>query len=159
MLNTDLWISFEKNLSSKDIEDIENRLIFLKTSVEDAIVNFSVEDVESDLDLNLHIYLQYFLLKNNDDLSPWLIHDGWLYYYLGTKEVNQALKDGINSSYRRYADDILGCLEDIIEIINAHDLILRECDAVVWLSFLDYLVTRLIAKIGENRLKFLFDTK
>ncbi|XAH25009.1 hypothetical protein AAFF27_07410 [Xylophilus sp. GW821-FHT01B05] len=159
MLDTKLWLSFEKGLSDRDIGDIEGRFLFLKEALEDAISQHHVEDIRSDLDLNLHIYLQYFTVSGNENLSPWLIHDRWLYYYEDGEGVNNELRLRLGELFCRSMDDLYERIKDLLGFLDDHRLIFGEADAVVWLSFTDYLASQLIAKIGRDRFQVFLGSK
>jgi len=160
MLNTQLWLSFDKILSEKDVQDIEKRLCYLREIVEGAILGchstVSTTDVRGDLDLGLHIYFEYFKLTENDNLSPWLIHNCWFYYYNDGKELSPELKRKWEKFYVRSADEFCECLGDVISCLDDYFLIKEEADAVTWLSLLDYLALKLLEKIGRDRLKNIF---
>lgn len=152
MLNTQLWASFDQGLTAADISDIESNLLFLRDELEYALSQSAVEDISSDLDQSLHIYLQHFCLSGNERLSPWLIHDRWFYYYSDGIELNPLLKEVLATIFFDEGPDLSVQVNRFVVFINCVNMIEKEVDAVVWLSFLDYLASRLIYQIGKNRM-------
>lgn len=156
MLNTELWVSFVQGLTADDVSDIEKNVAFLRVEMADALLQSTVEDVSSDLDRTLHIYLQYSCLSGNDEITPWLIHDRWFYYYSDGVGLNPELKNTLLESFNQYDADLLQHVRKILKCIDCGSLIQKEVDAVVWLTFLDYLVSNLISQLGRNRLMGIF---
>lgn len=156
MLNTDLWTSFEKELSATDVEKIEARLGFLRDILQDAASQYYVEDVCSELDLNLHIYLKYFELSGGTELSPWLIHDSWFGYYSDGHDLNPELDATLKEVFAQSEVDLHLEITGFLKCLDADHLIIREVDAVVWLSFLDYMASRVICHIARGRMQRLF---
>ncbi|WP_157982680.1 hypothetical protein [Simplicispira lacusdiani] len=156
MLNPDLWTSFEKELSAADVERIEDRLVFLKEILEDAVIQYHVEDVSSELDLNLHVYLNYFDACSNTKLTAWLIHDSWFHYYSDGVGLNPELLEILSLAFLSSELDLYSQLKTFLNCLNSGHLIFKEADAVVWLSFLDYMASKLIFHIGNKRMQKLF---
>jgi hypothetical protein len=156
MLNEELWTSFEKSLTASDVVDIEKRLGFLHDILEDAITQYHVEDVRSELDLNLHIYLAYFETAGNTNLSPWLIHESWFNYYKDGCDLNPALEDVLKEAFLQPEVDLYLDITNFLRCLKCDRMIAKEVDAVVWLSFLDYMASRLIYRMGQNRMAELF---
>jgi hypothetical protein len=156
MLNPDLWTSFEKALSKADIEKIEGRLGFLRDTLQDAATQYYVEDVCSELDLNLHIYLKYFELSGGTELTPWLIHDAWFNYYSDGHDLNPILDATLREVFVQSETDLHLEITGLLKCLNSDHMIIREVDAVVWLSFLDYMASRVIHHIGRKRMQRLF---
>ena len=156
MLNTKLWISFDHGLSTADIEDIKSNLVFLREELVDAIAQSVVEDISSELDMVLHIYLQHFCLSGNKNLSPWLIHDSWFYYYSDGVGLNPELKKTLDRCFKQIDADLIQQVKNMLECIDCANMIKKEVDAVVWLTFLDHMTSRLIYQIGQKRLAGIF---
>mgnify|MGYP003460617464 FL=1 len=154
MLNLELWTSFEKELSIADVEKLEDRLSFLRDVLEDALVQYQVEDVASELDLNLHIFWNY--MPADSRLTPWWIHDSWFYYYSDGLGLNSELGALLKSTYLQSTIDLHSGIVNFLECLNSDHLIVHEVDAVVWLSFLDYMASKLICQIGNKRMRNLF---
>jgi len=158
MLNLNLWTSFDENLSTVDIEVLEKRLEFLRDTLEDAATQYCVEDVTSELDLNLHIYLKYFDLYPDANISAWLIHDSWFYYYSDGVGIGYELNSVLKEVFLQPATDLYLQISGFLKCLNSGHLVAREVDAVVWLSFLDYMASRLIHHIGHIRMQRLFQS-
>ena len=156
MLNIQLWMSFEKELNATDIERIEDRLIFLRDILEDAVNQYHAEDVFSELDLNLHVYLNYFDACPDTKLTPWLIHDSWFNFYSDGVELNPELIKILSPGFSHSGMDFYSQLKIFLNCLNGSNFICREVDAVVWLSFLDYMASKLILYIGERRMQKIF---
>lgn len=156
MLNIDLWTSFEKELNVADVEKIEDRLVFLKEILEDAVIQYCVEDVSSELDLNLHVYLNYFDACHDTKLTSWLIHDSWFNYYSEGVGLNPELRKILSSAFLNSDPDFYCQIKIFLNCLNSGHLIYKEVDAVVWLSFLDYMASKLIFYIGNKRMQKLF---
>lgn len=156
MLNLDLWTSFEKQLNATDVEIIEDRLVFLKEILEDAVVQYHVEDISSELDLNLHVYLNYFDACPDTKLTPWLVHDSWFNYYSEGVGLNPELLKVLSSAFLQSGFDLYSQVKIFLNCLNSEHLICKEVDAVVWLSFLDYMASKLIFHIGNKRMQKLF---
>jgi hypothetical protein len=148
-----LWTSFEQGLTLLDVKDIQKRLRFLRDILEDAIRQYQVENVKSELDLNLHIYLSYFQLANNNDLSPWLIHDAWFHYYDDGIGLNPELAAILKAAFLYSNDDLYVGLTHFLKCLNCEEMIEKEVDAVVWLSFLDYMASQFIHLMGKERMR------
>lgn len=156
MLKLELWMSFEKQLSASDVERIEDRLVFLKEILEDAVVQYHVEDISSELDLNLHVYLNYFDACPDTKLTPWIIHDSWFNYYSEGAGLNPELLKILSSAFLQSEFDLYYQVKIFLNCLNSDHLICKEVDAVVWLSFLDYMASKLIFYIGNKRMQKLF---
>ena len=156
MLDVTLWASFEQGLSAKDVVDIERRLIFLRDVLEDAARQYEVEDVNSELDLNLHIYLAYFQTAGNEQLSAWQIHDAWLNYHKNGEGLAPDLESTLREAYLQPEDNLCAEIAVFLDCLNCEDLIRAETDAVIWLSFLDYLASKMIYRIGVSRMQPIF---
>lgn len=159
MLDIALWTSFEKKLSTSDVGEIENRLIFLREILEDAIAQYGVEDVSGELDLNLHIYLKYFELSPDTRLSSWLIHDAWFNYYKDGEGLNKDLNLLLKEVFLGAEGDLFFEATKFLNCLDGENMIAKEADAVIWLSFLDYMASRMIFKIAKNRMKEIFNRK
>lgn len=156
MLNTELWLSFEKALTASDITDIENSLAYLQEEMLDLLAQSVVEDVSSELDMVLHIYLEHNCSSGDARISAWLIHDSWFYYYSDGNGLNSELKKTLAKCFGQPNADLLQQIKYILECIDCASLIEKEVDAVVWLTFLDHMASRLINHIGRNRLAGIF---
>lgn len=156
MLNAELWASFDQGLTASDIVDIESNIAYLQDEMLDLLAQSVVEDVSSELDMVLHIYLQHFCLSGNERLSPWLIHDAWFYYYADGKGLNYELKIILAKIFEVPDTDLLQQVKNILRCIGCVNLIEKEVDAAVWLTFLDHMVSQLIYQIGRNRLAGIF---
>lgn len=156
MLNIELWTSFEKELNATDVERIENRLIFLREILEDAANQYHVEDISSELDLNLHVYLNYFDAYPDTRLTSWLIHDSWFSYYSEGVGLNSELLKILSSAFLNSEPDFYSQIKIFLDCLNSSQLIDKEVDAVVWLSFLDYMASKLIFYIGNRRMQKIF---
>lgn len=157
MLNLELWTSFEKELKATDVQRIEDRLFFLKDILEDAIAQYSVEDISGELDLNLHVYLDYFNSFPDTKLTPWLIHDAWFNYYSDGVDLNPELHSILKSVFLQSESNLHLQITGFLKCLDSSHLIFREVDAVVWLSFLDYMASKLIHQIGYKRMQGIFD--
>lgn len=156
MLDASLWATFEQRLSAKDVVDIERRLIFLRDVLEDAARQYEVEDVNSELDLNLHIYLAYFQAAGNERLSAWQIHDAWLNYHKDGEGLTPELASALKRAYLQPEDALRAEIAVFLDCLNCEGLIRTETDAVIWLSFLDYLASKMIYRIGVSRMQPIF---
>lgn len=156
MLNLELWTSFEKDLNATDVEKIEDRLVFLKEILEDAVAQYHVEDISSELDLNLHVYLNYFDACPDTKLTSWLIHDAWFNYYSNGAGLNPELLKILSSAFLHSDLDLHSQIKIFLNCLNSSHLICKEVDAVVWLSFLDYMASKLIFYIGNKRMQKIF---
>ena len=156
MLNLELWTSFEKELNAADVERIEDRLVFLKEILEDAIAQYHVEEISSELDLNLHVYLNYFDACSDTKLTSWLIHDSWFNYYSEGVGLNPELLKILSSAFLNSEPDFYSQIKIFLNCLNSSHLVCKEVDAVVWLSFLDYMASKLIFSIGDKRMQKLF---
>ena len=153
MLNRNLWETFENELSIAQIECIEKRIIFFKDNLEDAERQYNVEDVSRDLDLDIHGYLNYFNLAGAEGISPWLIHDAWLYYYDDGEGLLPEIRKIIVFIFNETNQDLYIQIVNLLKCIELVDLIVTEADAVVVLSFMDYLATQMLHSIGRNRIR------
>lgn len=153
MFNRNLWKSFTRELSYEDVEWIENRIEFLKETITDAKNQFNVENVSGDLDLDLHQYLRSPDFTAELNISPWLIHDAWLYYHDDGEGLLPEIREVIVSIFNETDLDLYIQIVNLLKCIELVDLIKSEVDAVVVLSFMDYLVTQLLYIIGKNRFK------
>jgi hypothetical protein len=153
MLDRKLWTSFDKELDAAEIQYIENRILFLKEILEDAKNQYSVQDVSSDLDLDVHQYLNYSDDSSTTRVSPWLIHDAWLYYHDDGLGLNPEIRVIIVSIFNESNQDLYFQIINLLKCIGLVDLIASEADAVVVLSFMDYLATQMLYVIGQNRFK------
>lgn len=156
MLNLSTWMSFEKRLTAEDVADIEKRLAFLRDVLEDALTQFHVENISSELDLNMHIYLMYFELIKNKNLSPWLIHDSWLSYFMNENNLNSNLKNTLENCLLQSEENLFLDISNYLRCLECDKFIAKEIDAVVWLSFLDYMASKIIYQIGHQRMVRLF---
>ncbi|PPD28144.1 MAG: hypothetical protein CTY21_13300 [Methylomonas sp.] len=162
MLNKSLWLSFEEELSLADIEAIESRLQFLKEILESAITQYEVEDIRGELDLDLHVYLEHLKIsaKTGDSkITPWLIHDGWFRYHGDAKDINPEIINLLRESYFLKTHSLKEDLEIFLKCTNLESSITTESDAVVWLTYLDYMAVKLLYKIGNMRLETLFEVE
>jgi hypothetical protein len=151
MLNRDLWKSFIRELSSADIDWIENRIYFLKDILEEAERQYPVEDVSSDLDLDIQQYLRRPDFAEELNISPWLIHDSWLYYYDDGVGLQPEIATTIKSIFNDVNEDLYSQIVNLLTCIKLIDLVVAEVDAAIVLSFMDYLATRLIYVIAKNK--------
>lgn len=156
MLNTELWASFDQGLTASDITDIGNSLAYLQEEMLDLLAQSVVEDVSSELDMVLHIYLEHHCSSGDARISAWLIHDRWFYYYSDGVGMNPALKKTLAKFFDHPNVDLLEQVKNVLECIDCASMITREVDAAVWLTFLDHLVSRLISHIGRNRIAGIF---
>lgn len=156
MLDIKLWTSFEKELNAADVERIEDRLIFLRDILEDALNQYHAEDIFSELDLNLHVYLNYFDACPDTKLTPWLIHDSWFNFYSDGIGINPELLRILSPGFSHSGMDFYPLLKIFLNCLNGSDLICGEVDAVVWLSFMDYMASKFIFYIGERRMQKIF---
>lgn len=156
MLDVALWTSFEQALSTKDVEDIDRRLSFLRDTLEDAVRLYDIEDIKSELDLNLHIYLMYFQTAGNEQLSAWQIHEAWFNYHKDSEDITPELANNLKGIYMRPEADFRDDIASFLDCLDYENLIRVETDAVFWLSFLDYLASRMIYRISVSRMQVIF---
>lgn len=156
MLNKLLWTSFVKELNLSDIEQIEGRIDFLRDILEDAIAQFDAEDVSGDVDLNLHIYINYFEASGATKLTPWIIHDAWFSYYDSGVGCNSILLEELKVIFTLPEDDLRANLAGFLRCARLDALIIAEADAVIWLSFLDHMAAKIIFSIGKRRINRIF---
>jgi hypothetical protein len=152
MLNIKLWNSFEYEFSTIDMESIESRLRFLRDIIEAAIRQYQIEDIRSELDLDLHVYLSYHKLDNGN-VSPWLIHDTWFSSYGDGTGLNPELAAVLKSAFFYSNSDLYLGLTHFLNCLNCEKMIEKEVDAVVWLSFLDYMASQFIYLMGRERMR------
>lgn len=158
MLNVALWTAFEQCLSEKDVADIDRRLVFLRDILEDAARQYPVEDVKGELDLNLHIYLAYFQTAGNEQLSAWQIHEAWFNYHKDGQGLTPELAIVLKRAYLQPDVDLRDEIASFLECLNCEGLIRTETDAVIWLSLLDYLASKMIYRISVGRMQPIFGT-
>ncbi len=156
MLSISLWKSFEQELSEQDVIDIDNRLSFLRDVLEDAARQYDVEDVRSELDLNLSIYLDYFQTAGNEGLSAWQIHQAWFYYHEDGEGLNPELASVLKQAYQQSPTDLRAEIDVFLKCLNCDGFIRTESDAVIWLSFLDHLASKLLYRLSVIRMKPIF---
>jgi len=160
-LNT--WLSFAQELSPLEIQYIESKVCFL-LDVVNREINFmdveSDESLESDLDLDFGIYMDYPASSENDEkISSWMIHDGWLNYHLDGTGLNHEIKLKIKDVYENESRKIRENIINLRDFLLLFDRIKIECDAVIWLSFLDFMVTMILFKIQKNRIEKIIDNE
>jgi len=155
--NRDIWTLFDQDLSLMEIQYLENKARFLFDVVNREIAFMSVEtddSLESDLDLDFCIYMNY---QNSSEkearISPWMVHYSWLCYYINDKELDIGIKLKIKEIYENRDQKIRLNIIDIRDFLLLFNRIKKECDAVVWLSFLDFMVTMVLYKIQEKRIR------
>lgn len=146
----------EQQLSEKDVADIDGRLAFLRDILEDAARQYDVEDVRSELELNLHIYLAYFEAAGNEELGAWQIHQSWFDYHKSGKGANPELLRVLKAAYQRPKTTLRAEIDVFLECLNFEDLIHGEADAVIWMSFLDYSASKLLCRLSADRMEPLF---
>jgi hypothetical protein len=156
MLDIALWKSFEFNLSEKDISVIHSRLLFLQDILTEALRHYEVVDVRSDLDLNLLIYFRHFDLAKHEEISPWLIHDCWFLNHKEGEGLNSELKCIFKKYYSKKEIDLRSEIEIFLLCLKCDNLIYSEADAVIWLSFLDYLAYKMLYRIAVERMQPIF---
>jgi hypothetical protein len=153
MLNRNLWKSFDIELSDKDIDWIEKRIIFLNEIASDAKNQYSVENVTSDIDLEFQHFFQIPEISEELSISPWLIRDSWLYYHDEGLGLDGRIRNTIFSIFNEESQDLYIQIINILKCIELVDLIASETDAVVVLTFMDYLATQMLHSIGRNRIR------
>lgn len=153
MENKIKWRDFEQKFSEKDIIDIEKRLDFLRDAVHDALLNFNSEDVASDLDLNLGIYLNYFAISGNQELSAWQIHDAWFYYHADGNGLSSDIAAALKEILFKDAENVQSLLNEMRECLDLKGLVCSEADVVIWLSSLDHLAVSALQLLSLNRMK------
>ena len=156
MLTISLWTSFEQDLSERDVIDIDKRLGFLRDVLEDAARQYDVEDVRAELDLNLHIYLAYFQAAGNERLSAWQIHEAWFNYHKDAEGIDPELASVLRKAYLQPPVDLRAEIATFLKCLDCEGLIRVESDAVIWLSFLDHLASRLLHRLSADRMKPIF---
>jgi len=155
--NRNIWTLFDQDLSLMEIQYLESKARFLFDVVnrEIAFMNIETDDsLESDLDLDFCIYMDYQNSTENEArVSPWMVHDSWLCYYIKDKELDIVIKLKIKEIYENRGREIRRNIVDIRDFLLLFNRIKKECDAVVWLSFLDFMVTMVLYKIQEKRIR------
>jgi hypothetical protein len=159
MLNLELWTSFDEDLSASDVTIIEKRLKFLRDTLENAASQYHAKDIGRELSIGLYVYLKYFEIFGDTELSPWLIHDCWFYCYDNGKELNPELKAVLGSVFVQSQEDLHLEITGFLKCLDCDKMILKEADAAVWLSFLDHMASRIMYQIGRRRLKRIFDCR
>jgi len=153
----DAWSSFVKDLSPQEIEYLEEKACFLFDVVNREIGMTGIEsdeNMESDLDLDFGVYMSYSeCTEKKYTVSPWIVHDSWLKYYIGDKNLDSKIKSKIKDIYERKNQETRQDIFDIRDFLLLSCRVKKECDAVVWLSFLDFMVTMVLFKIQEKRIK------
>ena len=156
MLDKKLWLSFTEGLTESDIEDMESRVRFLRDITEEALSCDDTEEAQEMLDLDIHVYLSLASSSKGSQATPWLIHNCWLGWHDDGKALSPPLRDRLRRYFLRPVDDVRACLTDILACIGEHTHIRTEGEAVMWLSMLDYLATRIVTKIEHGRLDAVF---
>jgi hypothetical protein len=157
MLNAEQWLSFEHGWTRAELDLIEKRLRFLQDILDDALTQFDVEDVRSELDLNLLIYLNYFQEAGNNKLTSWLLHDSWFNYYRDGRGLSPQLKASLARHTQSAGPELRSMLKAFRCALGEYGAIATEADAATWVALLDYFAVRLLHRLAEERVKPVFE--
>jgi len=152
-----IWTSFEQDLSLLEIEYLESKARFLFDVVNREIAFMDIEtddSLESDLDLDFCVYMDYQNVTEGEKiLSPWMVHDVWLMHCIDDKGMNSEIKSKIIDIYKNKDMEIRRNILDMRDFLLLFDKIIKENDAVIWLSFLDFMVIMVLYKIQEKKIR------